>query len=418
MKKILFIAFYYNHRNEIASKRLQGLAKYLPRFGFEPIVIVPKTDNPTVEFDNVQVIETPYEDMISRFIPNKKGDETKNEVTSQDNENRFVSKAIPIAGELFAYPDGMKYWKKPAFSKCCDIIEKEDISAIISSSFPITSHIISHDLKEKYDIPWIADLRDLWNLNPYIHHTPIRSYFERKLEIKTFENADVLTTTTPLAKETLQNLHPTKKIVSIVSGYDPEEYENITRTEFTDRFTLMYAGSLYAGKRDPSILFQAVSELMNEGKIMKDEIIIDFYGDTTNLEELSKKYDLSSNVGVHGKISHEKVLQNQANSDVLLLISWMDKNERMFIPGKVYEYIASKKPILSIGYPEGSLKELIEKTNIGYHVSTVDETKKAIYDYYQKYNNNELKYSGNEFADEYSLEYTAKNYSKILEEII
>ena len=151
---------------------------------------------------------------------------------------------------------------------------------------------------------------------------------------------------------------------------------------------------------------------------MKDEISIDFYGDTANLEELSEKYDLSSNVGVHGKISHEKVLQNQANSDVLLLISWMDKNERMFIPGKVYEYIASKKPILSIGYPEGSLKELIEKTNIGYHVSTVDETKKAIYDYYQKYNNNELKYSGNEFADEYSLENTAKNYSKILEEII
>ncbi|WP_458455558.1 glycosyltransferase [Methanobrevibacter sp.] len=418
MKKILYIAFYYNHTNEIASKRLQGVSKYLPKFGFEPIVIVPKTANPTVEFDNVQVIETPYEDMISRFIPNKKGRETKKEMTSQDNENKFVSKAISIAGELFAYPDGMKYWKKPAFSKCCEIIENENVSGIISSSFPITSHIIAHDLKKKYDLPWIADLRDLWNLNPYIHHTAIRRHFEKKLEMKTFENADVLTTTTPLAKETLQTLHPTKKIISVVSGYDPEEYENIIRTEFSDKLTLMYAGSLYAGKRDPSILFQAINELINEKKIIKDEITVDFYGDTTNLKDLSEKYDLSSNVGIHGKISHEEVLQNQANSDVLLLISWMNRNEKMFIPGKVYEYIASKKPILSIGYPEGSLKELIEKTNIGYHVSTVDETKKAIYDYYQKYNNNELKYAGNEFADEYSMENTAKNYSKILEEII
>lgn len=418
MKKILYIAFYYNHTNEIASKRLQGVSKYLPKFGFEPIVIVPKTANPTVEFDNVQVIETPYEDMISRFSPNKKGRETKKEMTSQDNENKFVSKAISIAGELFAYPDGMKYWKKPAFSKCCEIIENENVSGIISSSFPITSHIIAHDLKEKYDLPWIADLRDLWNLNPYIHHTAIRRHFEKKLEMKTFENADVLTTTTPLAKETLQTLHPTKKIISVVSGYDPEEYENITRTEFSDKLTLMYAGSLYAGKRDPSILFQAINELINEKKIIKDEITVNFYGDTTNLKDLSEKYDLSSNVGIHGKISHDEVLQNQANSDVLLLISWMNRNEKMFIPGKVYEYIASKKPILSIGYPEGSLKELIEKTNIGYHVSTVDETKKAIYDYYQKYNNNELKYAGNEFADEYSMENTAKNYSKILEEII
>ena len=96
----------------------------------------------------------------------------------------------------------------------------------------------------------------------------------------------------------------------------------------------------------------------------------------------------------------------------------MDENEKMFIPGKVYECMASKKPVLSIGYPEGSLKELIEKTDIGYHVSSVGETKKAIYDYYQKYNNNELKYCGNESADEYSIENTARNFSELLEEII
>ena len=105
------------------------------------------------------------------------------------------------------------------------------------------------------------------------------------------------------------------------------------------------------------------------------------------------------------------------NSDILLLISWMDESEKMFIPGKVYEYMASRKPILSIGYSEGSLKELIEKTEIGFHVSDVGDCKKAIYDYYTKYNNNELKYCGNEFADEYSMENTAKKFAQILEEI-
>ena len=418
MKKILYLAFYYNHTNEIASKRLQGVSKYLPKFGFEPIVIVPKTSNPTVKLDGVRVVETDYEDMLSKFIPNKKGKETKNEPNSENEEDKLISKAIPFAGELFAYPDGMKYWKRPAFEKCCEIIEKEHIEGIISSSFPTTSHLIAHDLKEKYNIPWIADLRDLWNLNPYINHTTIRNHFERKLELETFENADVLTTTTPLAKKTLETLHPTKKIVSIVSGYDPEDYKYITQTVNTDRLTLMYAGSLYEGKRDPSILFEAINELISEDNIKKDEIALNFYGDATNLKELSEKYNISANVGIHGKISHEEVLQKQANSDVLLLISWMDENEKMFIPGKVYECIASKKPVLSIGYHEGSLKEFIEKTNIGYHVSTVDETKKAIYDYYQKYNNNELEYTGNEFAAEYSIENTAKNFSKILEEII
>ena len=90
----------------------------------------------------------------------------------------------------------------------------------------------------------------------------------------------------------------------------------------------------------------------------------------------------------------------------------------MFIPGKIFDCIGCKKPILSIGYSEGSLKDLINKTNIGYHVSNVDECKKAIYDYYTKYNKKELKYIGNEFADEYSLRNTAMKFSKIFEEIV
>lgn len=417
MKKILFISFYYNHNNEIASKRLQGIAKYLPDYGWQPIVIVPKTNNETVHLEGVTVIETEYQDMISKFLPKSQGTETKTEATSQNQQNKFVSKAISTAGEIFAYPDGMKYWKKPAFETCSQIIEEEDIKVILSSSFPITAHVIAHDLSEKYNIPWIADLRDLWNLNPYVHHTFIRNYFERKLELKTFKNADILTTTTPLAKETLQTLHPNKRIVSVVSGYDPQDFEGLKQTRTNDKLTLMYAGSLYNGKRDPSILFEAISELANEKKIDATKIMVNFYGDTTNLKELSKKYNIEPIVNIHGKISHEEVLENQMNSDILLLISWMDEKEKMFIPGKVYEYIGSRKPILSIGYREGSLKDLIEKTNIGYHTSNLQDCKKAIYDYYLKYINNELKYSGNEFAEEYSMENTAKNFSKLLEEL-
>ncbi len=415
--RILFIAFYFNHSNEIASKRLQGVSKYLPQFGFKPVVIVPKTSNETVIIDNVEVIETEYTDMISKFIPSSKSNESVGEAPSKSQTNPLISKAISLAGEIFAYPDGMKYWYDPAFEKCCEIIENGKISGIISSSFPITCHTIAHDLKEKYNIPWIADLRDLWNLNPYINHTFIRNYFEKRLELKTFENANILTTTTPLARKTLQSLHPQKRIEAVVSGYDPEDFENVKQTSSSEKLTLMYAGSLYNGKRDPSILFDSINQLISENKINPDKIHIDFYGDTTNLEELSERYNVSRIVNVHGKITHKEVLENQMNSDVLLLISWMSESEKMFIPGKVYEYMASQKPILSIGYPEGSLKDLIEKTEIGYHVSNVEDCKKAIYDYYLKYNNSELKYCGNEFADEYSMVNTAKKFAQLLEEI-
>lgn len=418
MKKVIYIAFNYNHDTGIASKRLRGVSKYLPSFGWQPIVIVPRTSNETVEMDNVRVVETDYTDMISKFMPKSdKNTGRKREVSGRDQTNRFVSKSLSIAGEIFAYPDSMKYWRKPATEAACEIIENEKIDAIMSTSSPITSHIIAHDLKEKYGIPWVADLRDLWNLNPYINHNIIRRHFEKRLEMKTFENVDVLTTTTQLAKQTLQTIHPNKKIVPVVSGFDPQDFENTKQTEISERLTLMYAGSLYSGKRDPSILFDAISQLINENKIDRDRIIIEFYGDETNLAELSQKYGISDNINVHGRITQKEVLQHQMNADVLLLISWMNESEKMFIPGKVYDCIGCKKPILSIGYHEGSLKNLIDETNIGYHVSDVVECKKAIYDYYTKYNKNELKYAGNEFAEEYSLKNTAKNFSKLLEEI-
>ena len=418
MKKVIYIAFNYNHDTGIASKRLRGVSKYLPSFGWEPIVIVPRTSNETVRLDNVRVIETDYQDIISKFKPKSDNTGRKQEVSSKDETNKFLSKTFSLAGEIIAYPDGMKYWKEPAIEAACEIIENEKIDAILSTSSPVTAHVIAHDLKNKYDIPWVADLRDLWNLNPYITHNFIRSYFEKRLEMKTFENVDALTTTTELAKQTLQGIHPSKKIVSVVSGFDPQDFEKTKQTKSTEKLTLMYAGSLYSGKRDPSILFDSIGQLIKENKIDADKITIDFYGDETNLEELSQKYDIPNNITIHGRITQNEVLQHQMNSDVLLLISWMNESEKMFIPGKIYDCIGCKKPILSIGYKEGSLKDLINKTDIGYHVSTVEECKKAIYDYYTKYNKNELKYCGNEFADEYSLKNTAKNFSKILEEVI
>ena len=103
MKKVLYIAFNYNHDTGIASKRLRGVAKYLPSFGWQPIVVVPRTSNETMTMDGVKVVETDYQDMISKFMPKSNNTGRKREVSSSDQTNKFVSKAISIAGEIFAY---------------------------------------------------------------------------------------------------------------------------------------------------------------------------------------------------------------------------------------------------------------------------------------------------------------------------
>lgn len=447
MKKVILIAFYFNQVNEIASKRLRALAKYLPEFGWEPIVIVPDLGFDVEENANLncRIITTDYEDMFSKYInkikPSKDNSkesggygESSNVNVSQDKlkdsssvSNPLVSKAISIAGEVFAYPDGMKYWYEPAFKVASEIIENENIEGIISSSWPITAHKIAKSLSDKYNIPWIADLRDLWNLNPYVSHTSIRNHFEKNLELKLFENVDVLTTTTDLAKETLATLHPDKKIVSVLSGYDEDdfkflnEYSNqneIKSLKSHDKLNFIYAGSLYSGKRDPTLLFKAIHQLEDEGKLDSSKISIDFYGDSGNISEIANEFKLSNIVTVGGRISHDLVLKKQLNSDVLLLISWNNEKEKIFIPGKVYEYFALQRPVLSIGYKEGSLKDLIEKTNVGYHVSDLESTKKALLDFYNEFIENGLiQFKGGESIENYSMVEMAHNFANLLNDI-
>ena len=446
MKKVILIAFYFNQVNEIASKRLRALAKYLPQFGWEPIVIVPDLGFIPKENNdlNCRIIYTEYEDMFSHFSSKlkkynlaKESELEKNDLKNVQQEDKLkdsssysnpvVSKAVSIAGEVFAYPDGMKYWHESAFKEASKLIEEEEIDAIISSSWPITCHTIAKDLNEKYNIPWIADLRDLWNLNPYVSHTFIRNYFEKRLELKTFENADALSTTTDLAAKTLSTLHPDNRIVPILSGYDKDDFKFLDElvsknddfsSDFSEKLKFIYAGSLYSGKRDPSYLFEAIRQLEDENKLDSSKISIEFYGDSTGLEEIAKRYDLLNILHIGGKIAHEEVLKKQLNSDILLLISWDNEKEKMFIPGKIYEYFALKKPVLSIGYKEGSLKDLIEETKVGYHVSSLESTKEALLDIYDEFiEKGTVELNADINIEDYSMENMAKKFADLLNEL-
>lgn len=428
MKKVLLITFYFNQKNEIASKRLRNLAKHLPKYGWMPIVITPHINgidssiNKT-ELPNIEIIETEYTDMIDKYAGFLKSNNTnqkdvKHSKTSS-KPNGFMAKLIHIAGEIFAYPDGMKYWYDPAMEASRKIIENEKIDGIISSSWPITCHQIAKDLHEQYNIPWIADLRDLWNKNPYVNHNFIRKHFEENLENKMFKDVNALTVTSPLSKEILKELHPDKAIYSIENGYEEEEFIQLENIEPTgNKLNITYAGKLYEGKRDPEILFKSINDLSREDRIDKNRIEINFYGDSGNLENMALKYDLKDVVNIHGFVDHDKVLINEKESDILLLISWNSPKERIFIPGKVFEYMGLKKPVISIGYNEGCLKHIINQTNIGYHTDNIEDCKKGFLKYYNEFiENGKINYPGNERVRDYTTENMTLKFVKILNSI-
>jgi len=425
MKKILIISYSFNRKEIIGSIRLRGLAKFLPRFGYEPIILAAKFPNITKDNnEEYKVIETFNEPLIvkwKKFLNLSQNKTFKEQIKVEDTKKNHKSKTdilLELWEEIFAYPDLQKNWFKPAIISADKIMEDNEISAIISSSMPVTAHLIANKIKETYNIPWIADLRDLWSNNQYNNYSKIRKFFDLRLERRVLSAANAITTVSPILTESLSNLHNRNDIFSIPNGFDPELIN--PRIPLTDKLSITYTGNLYSGKRDPEILFKALAELSSSKDICLKDFLINFYGQKEFwLHKLIVDYSLQKTVELHGLIPREEVIKKQWESQLLLLLTWDNPKEKGVIPAKIFEYLAAKRPILSYGLSEGCVQTILENTSSGSQFNGIDEIKKAIIDYYIEYKSEgEITYKGklNEI-NKFSHQYMTKRFVDILNQI-
>ena len=374
MKKVLLIAECFPPHPAIGARRPYGLAKYLPKFGWNPIVLTVK--HPGKPPEGIKKIETDYKDIVAvirskiRFNSEKMIHEQFAGITVSKNFDyqTWRSKIIKLVKEIIVFPDDERGWYRYAIKSASELCSKEGFDAIISTSSPVTSHLIARKLKRKYNIPWVADLRDLWTQNPYINKFGLIKYFERRLELKTLSDADIIVTVTDPWIDTLKTLHKNKEVYCVTNGYDKDDFSKL-QSKLTSKFTLTYTGQLYNGKRDPSILFKVVAQLINENRIDRDLINIRLFCHKEDwlIEEI-KKYNLEGVVNCYGFVSREESLKRQRDSQLLLLLLWDNEKEEGFCPGKIYEYFGVRRPIIAIGGRVHVVKDLLETTGAGKYV--------------------------------------------------
>lgn len=425
MKKILLISYFFDQDQGIGSMRSQGLAKYLSKFGWDLTIITAKKPS---SFPYVDIIEVPFESKIykwkkkfgfnlNRSVKDNLAD--KGITGSNKYKKNIINFSLHLFEEVFMYPDEQNGWDKAVLRSINDLLENETFDAVISTSLPLTSHIIAFEIKKKYNIPWIADLRDLWSQNHYYNFSTFRKVIDNRLELKTLSAANALTTTSSLLAKKLTQLHKRSDIYAIPNGFDPDiTNENLP---LTNKLTITYTGLLYNGKRDPSPLFKVLRDLNDEKEIDLNDFSIDLYVyDEIWLRDEIRKYGLEEYVKIHGLIPRQKVLKKQWRSQLLLLLMWDNPNEVGIIPGKVFEYLAAKRPILSFGPQNSLIKELIEFTNSGSYVSNYLSIKEAIKRYYHEFKlNGEIEYKGiDNKIDKYSQIEMAKKFAEVLNSVI
>lgn len=419
IKKVLIICYGFN-TEKIGSVRFRGLTKYITNYGWKPTILTNKT---TIQHDkSFKMVETEYLD-LKTYWKSKIGLNTessvKNQLNIQSKKNKrgFTGFILDMWVEIFEYPDGKKNWYEPAVKAGSVLLENEHFDVILSTSYPPTSHLIANELKKRSGLPWIADLRDLWTQNPYRNRSFIRNFFERRLELKTLNDADILTTISKPLEDDLKKLHKRNEIYTICNGFDPDTQSK--DVSLNNKLNITYTGNLYNGKRDPEKLFQALNELKSDG-IDINKFSVDFYGSADGwLRDEIKTYDLENIVNIHGMIPRNNALQRQRESQILLLLTWDNPKEYGTATGKIYEYLAAKRPILSIGSSKGVVKKIIDSTNSGVHLSDINEIKDQIYIFYNEFKiNGKIGYHGlPEEIEKYSQIGMTKKFAHLLDDL-
>jgi len=318
---------------------------------------------------------------------------------------------------FIVYPDEQKHWQPFGVETGYKLLQKEKFDALISSAGPVTAHLIAKELKERSGIPWIADFRDLWTQNHYYQYGMFRRRIERRLELKTLAKADALVTVSePLAKK-LGSLHYGKRVFVIPNGFDPDDVKS---APLTKKFTITYTGQLYQGKRDPESLLRALYEMIGEGEIEKDTIEVRFFGPLQYwLDQEIKSYRLEEVVRQQGVVPREVALEKQRESQILLLLNWDDPDECGVYTGKIFEYLAAKRPILALGGPDGVVSQLLQETGAGVHIKNVDALKQFLRNCYEEYQaTGQVRYYGKEEQiEKYSHREMSRKFAEVLSEV-
>lgn len=421
MKKVLIVSYHYPPRPGIGTNRISGLTKYLKKFGWEPVVL-------TTEIEEgewapyAKVIQTEFcssVDRVKRLFRLKPGKGLQQQlgISEKQHHKGAFTCIINLIKEAVAYPDEFCTWIKEASKVGIEIVEKEKISVVLSSSGPVSTHLIARNISRKKKIPWIADYRDLWTQGHYYEHTNLRKIFERRCELRTLKNASALVTVSPPYAEKLRFLHENKEVLCITNGFDPEE---VREEEYkNEKFVITHTGSLYDLKKNPESLLVVLKELIDNGFMDERKVHLDFYGPYCyKLQKIIEKYGLEGKVSQNGMVGRAVSLERQRKSSVLLIMEWDYPGEEGVYTGKIFEYLAAKRPILVIGGRGGVLKELIDETGTGFYVPAGKDLKGVVMQLYEEFISfGQPIYTGNwEEISKYSHVNMAEKFARLLEE--
>lgn len=402
-KKVVIISYYWPPAGGPGVQRWLKFVKYLRNFDIEPVLFVPKNPNyPMLDetfSDDIpkdvtilkHAIFEPY--AIANLFSKQKTKKISKGIIAKEKQT-FVEKLLLYIRGNFFIPDARKYWVKPSVKFLKTYLVENAIDTIITTGPPHSLHLIGLQLRKELNIKWLADFRDPWTTIGYhdqLKLTKKSQVKHRNLEAEVLNTADQIVTTSFTTKEEFSKLTQ-QPIEVITNGYDVENYPPTTMDK---KFTISHIGSLLS-ERNPVVLWEVLAELIQENEAFANDFQLQFAGVIS--ERIQRKIEevgLNDHTTYFGYVSHQKALQLQRASQILLVIEIDAEKTKGIIAGKLFEYMAAERPIIGIGPKDADIAKIIQETNTGTYFLYTEKAKlkTQIVAYYEAFTQQQLQVS-------------------------
>ena len=394
-KKVLLISYHYPPSVEVGGLRSANFSRHLPHFGWVPYVLtlrdecLDRADPEKLKYvGSVKIFKAGRMPTLSQVyvgikrIGQRLFRKSRKSVTRSDNgtgPGRSSSRIAETRSQklrryilsFLSLPDEQRNWVLPAVIQGIRIIKREKIDCIFTSSPPYSVNLVGWLLKLLTGVRWIADFRDPWMTggSKKLYMTCAASLgIERWLEWRMVQNADLIVANTEMLCEAFRKAYGSQlpdRFVCITNGFDGELFSSLGPLEKEQVFTIIYTGTLYFG-RTPEPVFQAVRELIQEGRIDAQAIRIRLVGQCQVIDgrptgEIVHGYQLDGIVEVLEPVSYNRAIEMVRQSQLALLLA---PNQPYQIPAKAYDYMGSGTKILALA-EDGATCDLVRSTGVG-----------------------------------------------------
>ena len=435
MNRVLIITYYWPPSGGSGVQRWLKMSKYLPENGWQPVIYTTEdAEYPIVDVSlekdvapEAEVIRRPIIEpytFYKKFLGIKKEETVKmGFIEEKKKKEGWKSRlSLWIRGNLFI-PDARCWWVKPSVRYLKEYLKSHPVDAIISTGPPHSMHLIAMKLKEATGLPWIADFRDPWTEIDYYNDLHLSRWADRKhhrLEREVLTKADKVVTVAPDGARRLGKLG-NRNVRVVYNGFDRDD-DTQTPVSLPDSFTITYLGVL-SKIQNPENLWQVLGELVKEDENFSKDLKINLIGQIDNsVSQSIEERGLSQHVSYSPYIPHDQVSAAHRSSTLLLLLLMPDSEPRAkgLLTGKLFEYLASGRPILCIGPEDGDAARILKETQAGVTVRFEDRgrMKEIIKDLYQKYLKDGLPSNESKKVEKYSRKAMAGEYGRLLDKTL